>query len=63
MRGRHNQGEIFMADKTQKCKHTLCNCTVADGKSYCSQICEDAKKQSATEIACQCGHPGCRASV
>ncbi len=44
-----------MADP-KKCKHPACNChTVND---YCSTACEDAG--DTLEIACNCGHPGCK---
>lgn len=41
-----------------KCKHPACNCTPANGEDYCSVSCKEAK--DITEIACQCGHLGCR---
>lgn len=46
-----------MAD-TKKCKHSSCSCTVTGGKDYCSTVCEDS--EGVTEIACECGHPGCK---
>lgn len=42
---------------SKKCKHPACTCIVTDGKDYCSNSCEDAG--DTTELACQCGHPGC----
>jgi hypothetical protein len=30
-------------------------------KKYCSQFCEDHKET--TEIACECGHPGCTGDI
>ncbi len=46
--------------KQDKCAHPACRCTVAEGKTYCSQRCEDAKGQ--IEISCDCAHPGCALS-
>jgi hypothetical protein len=40
-----------------KCQHPACNCVPPKGESYCSGSCKDAKE--ITELACQCGHPGC----
>jgi metallothionein len=45
-----------MDDK--KCKQPACNCTAPEGESYCSARCSDAA--DATELTCQCGHPGCQ---
>ncbi len=47
-----------MTDTAKKCAHPACNCTVADGKKFCSDICHDAKNM--LEIACQCHHAGCQ---
>jgi hypothetical protein len=44
----------------KKCAHVPCSCAAKD--KYCSQACEDAGSRE-TEIACQCGHPGCAAQV
>jgi len=41
----------------KKCAHAACSCTVADGKKFCSQICEDSAAY--TGIKCDCKHPGC----
>ena len=41
-----------------KCQHPACNCVPPKGESYCSESCKDAAK--IIELACQCGHPGCR---
>lgn len=48
-------------DKNQKCAHKLCSCTAAEGSKYCSPNCEAAK--DTTELACGCGHPGCKGAV
>jgi len=40
-----------------KCAHPACNCQAAPDSRYCSQYCQDAK--DTTELACNCGHPGC----
>ncbi len=49
-----------MAEKTKKCDHPACNCTVGEHTSYCSQYCKDAK--GTMEISCNCGHAGCAIS-
>jgi hypothetical protein len=41
----------------KKCAHASCSCIVTDGKTYCSQICEDSK--DVTELSCDCDHPAC----
>ncbi len=41
----------------KKCAHTSCSCVCADGKKYCSQICEDSAVT--TSLSCDCDHPGC----
>ena len=52
-------GEAAMGNE-KKCKHTACNCTVAENESYCSGYCEDAQKlREDTEIQCDCKHPAC----
>jgi hypothetical protein len=43
--------------ESKKCAHGSCKCIVADGKHYCSQICEDSK--DVTDIKCDCGHAAC----
>ena len=48
-----------MTAAPKKCAHSCCGCTVADGKKYCSQLCEDSK--SYTELTCHCGHEACSA--
>ena len=40
-----------------KCAHPICNCVAAKDSKYCSTYCETAK--DTTDIACDCGHPGC----
>ena len=47
-----------MADK-KKCAHPACTC-MTDEK-YCSTYCESHKDTA--EIACECGHPGCRGDI
>jgi hypothetical protein len=44
-------------NEQQKCAHPACRCVVPKDKKYCSQRCEDAKKE--VEISCDCGHDGC----
>lgn len=46
-----------MADHNNKCAHPACRCMARESSKYCSQYCEDAK--DTTELACNCGHPGC----
>lgn len=50
-----------MADEPKKCAHSGCSCVVSDGEKYCSVACENAK--DVTEIACRCGHPGCKGAA
>jgi len=45
---------------SKKCAHLPCTCT-GEGK-YCSQACEEAGSDE-VEIACECGHPHCAASI
>lgn len=45
----------------KKCAHPSCSCTVTGKDKYCSSRCEAAA--DTTEIACECGHPGCRGEV
>jgi hypothetical protein len=47
-----------MADEG-KCGHEMCRCSVSGDTEYCSDHCRDAEDQDMTEIACDCGHPGC----
>jgi hypothetical protein len=42
----------------KKCSNPACSCATSKGESFCSPHCESVK--GATEIACQCGHPGCK---
>ncbi len=49
-----------MTPENQKCAHPACSCSVADGKKYCSPVCEDAKGM--TELTCQCEHGNCTGS-
>lgn len=43
---------------TAECAHPARNCVPANGESYCSETCADAKR--IIEIACQCQHPTCQ---
>ncbi|HEX8096627.1 MAG TPA: hypothetical protein VF507_01270, partial [Pyrinomonadaceae bacterium] len=56
------EGGTAMADdnKTRKCKHANCDCTVAGDDDYCSVYCHDADKTHVTDIACSCEHDACR---
>jgi hypothetical protein len=42
-----------------KCAHNGCGCGVTGDSDYCSDHCESADDSDMTEIACDCGHPGC----
>jgi hypothetical protein len=44
-------------DNDNTCKHPACNCPKSEDGDYCSAYCENA--EDTTEIACDCGHPGC----
>jgi len=44
-------------DTSTKCAHPECGCAPDDSSKYCSDSCKEAA--DLTEIACQCGHPGC----
>jgi len=46
-----------MSDQ-KKCENPACSCVPSQGEKFCSIHCESAK--GTTEIACQCGHPGCK---
>jgi len=48
-----------MVDEENRCEHAGCLCVVSDESDYCSDHCENAESQDMTEIACDCGHPGC----
>ena len=50
--------ENWMADQ-KKCAHAACTCMT--DKKYCSTFCEEHK--DTTEIACDCGHPGCKGEI
>jgi hypothetical protein len=50
--------ESWMADQ-KKCAHAACTCMT--NEKYCSKFCEDHK--DTTEIACDCGHPGCKGDI
>ena len=47
-----------MAENGQ-CEHEICVCPVTGDAEYCSDHCRDAVAEDMTEIACDCGHPGC----
>ncbi len=46
-----------MPEKTKKCAHPACSCTVDENTKHCSQYCKDSGGK--TEISCNCGHTGC----
>jgi hypothetical protein len=50
--------ESSVADQ-KKCAHPSCSCMT--DKKYCSTYCEEHKNTS--EIACDCGHPGCKGKL
>lgn len=43
------------------CEHPACGCPKTKGSNFCSDSCKDAA--DLTEIACQCGHPGCPSTL
>ena len=47
-----------MAD-LKKCAHPACSCMT--DKKYCSTYCENHKDTA--EIACECGHSGCKGDI
>jgi hypothetical protein len=46
-----------MSDQ-KKCANPACSCIPPKSDKFCSPHCEAAK--GTIEIACQCGHPGCK---
>jgi len=58
-----NEGEEKMpSEEKKKCAHLPCGCEVKPSQKYCGQACENAGDQD-VEIACECGHSTCPASV
>lgn len=49
------------AETENKCGHPACGCPRNGSGRYCSQSCADAA--GVAEIACQCGHSDCLATV
>ena len=49
------------SETSPKCAHPACGCLTIKDSKYCSQSCQEAA--DLTEIACQCGHPGCAAQA
>lgn len=45
-------------ERTNKCAHGSCSCTVEKEGDYCSEYCREAR--DVTEIGCGCEHPACR---
>lgn len=45
------------ADKSKKCAHPPCSCTVAKEK-YCSVECE--AMEDTPDLDCRCPHPDCK---
>jgi hypothetical protein len=46
-----------MAQTSQtKCAHPACTCQVPEGKTYCSDYCQNHAHDKGK---CGCGHPGC----
>jgi metallothionein len=43
--------------KAEKCAHPVCSCMITTGE-YCSVECETMEKMP--DIACHCGHAGCK---
>ena len=44
--------------ESKTCAHPGCSCVSTE--KYCSQKCADSK--NLIELACECGHPGCKGS-
>ncbi len=42
-----------------KCGHNICNCVVVDEAQYCSESCQEANSNDATDEPCDCGCAGC----
>ena len=42
----------------KKCENPACSCIPSGSDKFCSPHCEAVK--GTTEIACQCGHAGCK---
>ncbi len=47
-------------ENEHKCACDMCSCAVGEGEKYCSDHCRDAVDQDIVEIACDCGHSGCK---
>ena len=45
-------------EKTDKCKHPACNCSVENGNEYCSLYCQSVGIDHPSD-ACECGHTEC----
>jgi len=50
-----------MADERNTCDHPGCNCAATGDSDYCSPYCQTAG--DSVELACNCGHEGCAASL
>ncbi len=48
------------AEKSKKCKHPPCSCTVTSG-DYCSVECETM--EDTPDLECVCNHPGCNGRI
>jgi hypothetical protein len=46
-----------MAEQEKPCAHSSCKCVVAEGSTYCSEYCRDAR--DVIEIGCGCEHEPC----
>ena len=50
-------------DRTEKCAHPSCGCTLAPDRpfgKYCGEHCADAGEMD--ELRCECGHEMCSGS-
>ena len=50
-----------MEQQSHKCAHAACNCSVPEGKRFCSRFCEEHEAHPGAEdkVMCGCGHPDC----
>jgi len=47
-----------MADE-RNCGHDRCNCSLDGEAQYCSESCQEANSNDATDEPCACGCDGC----
>ena len=47
----------------RECQHAACTCTIQSSQTYCSDACAGNAKSAEHPATCDCGHPGCGATV